>query len=344
MADSPTQILDSIPNLVAHQDAATLVGLQDHSDKKVRKAARKAIHKLRSRGVTIPDSSSRGWQAGSLEDLRGELNPVAMVDLVGMPGMTRIMLALPDPESRGFLVLCTLNGTDQVADFGAYVQTDGQRTRLQRDWQRRFPNRTVPADWAKARIRWAREQTIAAGQPVASDLNDLLEHLGDGPSTRPANFIVDTLNDVEATTFEQPDALLIAAGVNRWPPVLDMQPVLEKVNEQKPDLDQETPETEREALLMAGASGDESIRKGLAGPVANLLDDAAIGLWLDEKDADAKAMLDLAGQLRQSDAPEQLPWVVRLYGMQIFSTLMALSQQGQIPENFMDMARQAQAS
>ncbi len=346
MADSPKQILESIPNLVKAQDAAALVTLQDHSDKKVRKAARKAIHKLRSRGVEIPDAATaRAWQTGSLDDLRGELEPTAMVDLMGMPGMTRIMLTLPDPDSRGILVLCTLNGADQIADFGGYVQTDGQRTRLTRDWTRRFPNRKVPVDWAKARVRWGRNQTIAGGNPVSSDLNDLLEQLGDDPSERPKNFIGELLADIEATPIaDKTDALLMAAGVNRWPPVLDMQPVLEKVNEQKPDLDQETPETERESLLMENAKGNEEIRKSLAGAVANLLDDAAIGLWLDEKDADAKAVLELATQLRQSDTPEQLPWVVRLYGMQIFSTLMALSQQGQIPENFMDMARQARAS
>lgn len=341
MADS-TQILESIPKLVQAKDAATLVGLQDHSDKKVRKAARKAIHKLRTRGVEIPDgASARAWQNGSIEDLRGVLESIAMVDLMGSPGMTRIMLTLPDPESRGILVLSTINANDQVADFGGFVQTDGQRTRLSRDWDRRF-DRKVPVDWAKARIRWARDQTIASGQPVARDLDDLLEQLGEGPTTRPVNFIAASLGEVEASSVEQPDALLMAAGVNRWPPLLDMQPVLEKVNDNKPDLGQETPEDERESALMGAAKDNEEIRKGLAGPVANLLDDAAIGLWLEEKDADAKAILELANGLRTDATPEQLPWVARLFGMQIFSTLVSLSEQGQIPKDFMNMARQAQ--
>ena len=47
------ELLDQIEKLTASQDAAGLVGMRDHADKKVRKAARKAIHNLRAKGVEI---------------------------------------------------------------------------------------------------------------------------------------------------------------------------------------------------------------------------------------------------------------------------------------------------
>ena len=46
MADSPSQILESISALVANKDAAALVLLEGHADKKVRKAAFRALRRL----------------------------------------------------------------------------------------------------------------------------------------------------------------------------------------------------------------------------------------------------------------------------------------------------------
>ena len=125
MADSPSQILESISALVANKDAAALVLLEGHADKKVRKAARKAIHKLRSRGVEIPDADkARTWIQASSDELRNNNLGAAIVDMDSTPGATRFMIAEPAPEERGHLLLATVTGDDMVLDFGAYVQTD----------------------------------------------------------------------------------------------------------------------------------------------------------------------------------------------------------------------------
>jgi hypothetical protein len=49
MAKSENGLLESIVKLVERDDAAALVALEDHEDKKVRKAARRGLHQLRSR-------------------------------------------------------------------------------------------------------------------------------------------------------------------------------------------------------------------------------------------------------------------------------------------------------
>ncbi len=343
MADSPSQILESIPALVANKDAAALVLLESHADKKVRKAARKAIHKLRSRGVEIPDADkARTWVQASSDELRNNTEVAAVIDIDSTPGVTRLMIAEPAPEERGHLMLASLTGDDVVVDFGAYVQTDGQRGRLIRDWGRSFNQRSVPVDWAKARIRWGREQNLAAGQAAPKDLNDTLELLGDVPAERPASFLGERLADVTATERgDSIEPLLQAAGATRWPPVINVESILSVVQETQPDINTETPEADRLNALLEGARGQEDIREALKGRVANLLEDAAISLWLKGQDGDAKAVHELAAELRSADEPEGLDWIARFYGLQVFATLSVMaSQQGMSTEQFASQLQQ----
>jgi hypothetical protein len=65
-------VLEKIPGLVQKKDAAALVGLRDHEDKAVRKAVRKALHLLKSKGVEIPDAPAQAWSTGAtLKQMRG---------------------------------------------------------------------------------------------------------------------------------------------------------------------------------------------------------------------------------------------------------------------------------
>jgi hypothetical protein len=331
MANSPAKILESIPGLLAKQDAAALVALQDHADREIRKSARKALHTLRSKGVAIPAADApRSWVAAGPESLRGELREAAMLDAESTPGLIRLMIAAPRAEERGYLWVAALTGRDQIADFTAYMQTDGQRGRLVREWDRDFKGRQVPADWARARIRWAREQTLSSGFSVPTQLDDMLVHLGPAPTTRPPSFLQGKL-DVGGFKGERDnvETALLAARVFAWPPLFDVEPTLKKVNEANPDMSAETPETERYTALMAAVAGDEAVRGGLQGTVANLLEDGAHSLWLHGNDETAGQALALAGELRASPAPETLPWIGRVLGFQIASTLAYMQRQQQ---------------
>ncbi|MDC0719512.1 hypothetical protein [Nannocystis bainbridge] len=329
MASGPS-LLESIPKLVAARDAAALVALQDHDDKQVRKAARKAIHTLRSKGVTIPEAETpRGWSAGDLNDLRGDMAAVAVVDTESTPGLSRVMISAPQ-EERSYLWVAAISGRDQIVDFATYVQTDGQRTRMIRDWDR-GSERRVPADWARARIRWAREQTLTSGFAVPRQLDDMLVHLGEAPVYRPASFLDGVLPPVDFAPDKDNVIMSLAnARVNQWPPVIDVEPMMRRVNEKHPDLNDQSPEDDRYTALLDGARGDETLRADLKAQVANLLEDAAVTLWLGGNDVEAAKVRVLASEIRASAEPEALPWIGRLLGFQIASTFAYLSRQQQL--------------
>ena len=331
MAHSPAKIIESIPGLAAAKNAAALVALQDHEDKQVRKAVRTAIHALRSKGVAIPDAAAaRSWTAPVVDEERADRREVAVLDPETTPGLVRIMIAVPQADQRGFLWVAALTGRDQIADFTAYVQTDGQRGRLTREWARNFNGREVPADWARARVRWAREQTLSSGYSVPNQLDDMLVHLGPAPAARPGSFLVGKLPVGFKGERDNVEATLLSARVFAWPPLFDVEPLLKKVNDANPDMSAETPEAERYQALMTAAASDESLRSALKVQVANLLEDAAHGLWLSGQDERAAEALALSSELRTAEAPESLPWVGRLLGFQIASTLSFMqSQQAQ---------------
>ena len=325
-----TDILQSIPSLVAAKDAAALVALENHSDKEIRKAARKGVHTLRSRGVTIPSAESvRTWATGAADAMRGDLREAAMIDTESTPGLVRLLIAAPREEERGYLWVASVTGRDMVSDFAAYVQSDGQRTRMVREWSRTPDNRQVPPDWARARIRWAREQTLASGFSVPNQLDDMLVHLGPATTERPASFLAGKLETTFVGAKNNVEAPLIAARAFQWPPLFDVEPILQRVNAANPAMNAETPEEDRYNALMTAAAGDEGLRAALKAQVANLIEDSAHALWLHGVDDRAGELLALATELRTSPTPEALPWLGRLLGFQIASTLAYIQRQQQ---------------
>jgi hypothetical protein len=186
MAHSPAQILESIPGFVAAKDATSLVALQDHEDKR--------DPQVRAQGDPHPAQQGRGdprRRGDPHLERRRPRGPArraqrgAMLDTGdSTPGLTASWSPRPGREPR-LPVGRRLTGRDQVANFTAYVQTDGQRGRLVREWAKDFKGRQVPADWARARIRWAREQTLSTGFSVPNQLDDMLVHLGPAPPSAP---------------------------------------------------------------------------------------------------------------------------------------------------------------
>lgn len=327
MAQVAQLVLDSIPTLVQKKDAAGLVALQDHEDKKVRKAVRKALHTLKSRGVQIPDAPARAWTPGDkLASLRGDLTPVATIDTRSAPGMTRFVISAPLSEEGARLYVGRLTPLDRVAEFSAYSQTDGQRARLLKDWERAIEDRRIPVAWLEARVRWAREQTVAAGFTVPRTLDQHLSSFGESPSERPRCFLIESnaLQGQEGFDPDKVDEVLIALAAHLWPPLLDLDATLQRAAEVHGDKPQPAEESERTELLRQAVSGDEDVRQGLHGPVANALEDAAVYRWLEGDAPLARAALDMAVQLRDSAEPETVGWAPRLLGYQVASLLRAV--------------------
>jgi hypothetical protein len=325
MADDAKSLLSKIPGLVDKKDAGSLVAWKDHDDKAVRKAVRKALHRLKSKGVEIPDAPAKAWSTGgTLRELRGDLEPTAQLDARSTPAVTRFLLSDPDPESGARLYAGALGPDDRVLEFAAYVQTDGQRSRLLKDWARQTEDRKVDVDWLRARIRWARDRTMASGYTVPRALDQALSSLGDAPEGRPAPFVADALQDEATFDPKDADALLNTLGVPRWPPMVNLDGTLQKAATIHGDKPQPTEEKDRLELLALSCAGDEDARKGLKGALANALEDVAIHAWLEGNNSAARGGLDMAKQLRESDEPETNEWAARLLGYQVASLLRAM--------------------
>lgn len=333
MASDPQVVLDSIPTLLSQRDAQALVNLKDHADKAVRKAVRKALHTLESRGVAIPSAPSRSWSAGDVQaELRGELQSLATVDTRTLPGALRFMLSLPQERSGARLYVGTLSPEDRVLEFGAYQQTDGQRGRLERDWKRQTEDRQVPIEWLSARIVWARAKTVTKGSSVPRALDEALPRLGEEPKARPAaEFLRAALAGEPAFEAEKIDELLVGASVQQWPPLVELDGVLQRAAELHGDKPQPTDDDARTALMRQALEGQTDVRQGLATTIANAFEDTAVGLWSEGKAGLARAAFDAAAQLRESEAPEMLPWVPRLLGFQVASLLRVVQSQGGMP-------------
>lgn len=330
MASATQEVLDSIPTLLSQRDAQALVSLKDHADKAVRKAVRKALHTLESRGVAIPSDPSRSWSAGDVQaELRGELQPLGTVDTRTLPGALRFMLSLPQERSGARLYVGTLSPEDRVLEFGAYQQTDGQRGRLERDWKRQTEDRQVPVEWLCARIVWARAKTVTKGSSVPRALDEALPRLGDEPKARPtAEFLREHLAAEPAFEAEKIDELLVGASVQQWPPLVELDGVLQRAAELHGDKPQPTDDDARTALMRQALEGQTDVREGLATTIANAFEDTAVGLWSEGKGGLARAAYDAAEQLRTSETPETLPWVPRLLGFQVASLLRVVQSQG----------------
>ena len=322
------ELLDQIAKLASDRDAAGLVGLRDHADKAVRKAARKAIHGLRAKGVEIP-SQGRSWTATDVvKELRGSVEEGAALDMFSAPGLTRFVWAIPGEERGGMLVLASIASNDGFTDFKVYGQSDSQRGKMLRDWGASYGEHRVPAEWARKRLRWAREQTVGLGFTPPPGVDDMLERLGDNPEARPASFLPEKLADTaagEATLTE----LLAQVGALRWPLLFKADDVFEELGKRGEARAEDatlTPE-ERIKELLEVSAGDENWRTGLRGPLANLVDDIGIALWQNGRDGDAKLFVDLAGELRSHESPETLGQAAELLSAQITGVVLRQQQQ-----------------
>ena len=330
MSGQADKLLASIPELTTKRDATSLVALRDHDDKRVRKASRKALHTLKTRGVEIPDAAPAGWTVGnSLDELRGEMTAIAIIDTRTIPGAVRFMLSEPDPGSGATLLAGAIGPTDRIIDFSVYHQTDGQRTRMIRDWERRVGDRRVPVAWVKARVRFARDATIAAGFSVPRALDQVLARLGEAPDGRPASFLSETVDLSGEAAFDPDkdiDGLLKKAGVPNWPPMLDLEATLGRAAEIHGDKPQPTEDDARVELLMKSIAGDDEVRDALKGTLSEALADVAIHLWLEGESEPARKLSDMVEAL-QGKAPETNKWVARLLGFQVASLLRVVQQQ-----------------
>lgn len=314
-------LLEDIAKFQAAQDAAGLKGLEEHSDKQVRKAARKALHILKSKGVEIPEQARSA--TFETQSLRQHAGPVGMIDMAASPALTRMTVSLPNADDGAALLIGLVDPNDRVLDFAAYYQTDGQQSRTAREWQRDAEGRSLPVAWVQSRLFWAREQTHQRNLELPRSLDEHLPKLGESPSARPEpTFLDEALVDIEPAASDLGE-ILMSGAVHTWPVLFDANKLFERLSETMKDVDPASiTDGDRLAHIMTSSKGDEALRTGLRGPLANALDDVAVVLYLDGSLPESRRVRDLARALRDADEPETVDGVVNVVQLQITSAAM----------------------
>lgn len=345
-------------------DAEALLKLLKHPDKEVRKAARKALHKLRSRGIKIAENQEdhRSWSQTSLENLRGPLHAFAILDTSTVPGLSTFLVSLPEEDGYCQLWIVSLTSGDQILQFRQQFQTDGQRHRLLRQWQEKSSSgtRQVPLSWVFERILWARRKMKASSEVVPAGVEKSLIHMSDvvEPTQRPANLLHEQLseehklNPASLATMEDKAImdLLSGAGLSQWPALFSVhryEVQMQKLAETKaPELknqlgtESQTSEdaeqnSEREQTIekvkaineeMLGyLQSSEEAKQILQEPVANILDDVAIELWMNgRRDQDVALLLAIVEQLRSADEPASFAWLQPFFQQQQFAIIQEM--------------------
>jgi hypothetical protein len=134
----------------------------------------------------------------------------------------------------------------------------------------------------------------------------MLVHLGPATTERPASFLAGKLETTFVGAKDNVEAPLIAARAFQWPPLFDVEPILQRVNAANPAMNAETPEDDRYNALMTAAAGDEGLRAALKAQVANLLEDSGHALWLrgvDDRAGEAARPRDRAAHQPHARGP-----------------------------------------
>ena len=328
MSAPTSELLSKIDALATSQDVSGLVAFEDHADKKVRKAAKKALHVLKTKGVVMPERSKEAtWSAGGLDSLRGDLSDRAMIDIRSAPGATRLILSQAEPEEGASLMIALVGPDGRLLDFSSGYQTDGQRGRMLRDWERGFGGRAIPVEYVKARLGWSRRRTIELGYSVPQGFDAVQERVGALPDEEaPVSPVEALLEGVEAGEVAEVDAL-VAAGAPRWPIMFEANGLIEKLNaaagERKEGEEEvEMSEDDRRVIYLDAVRDDERVREGILGPILSRFEDAALSLWLEGHPGEASRLGQMIAEAKKSDACETLDWAADLVQMQVAALAM----------------------
>lgn len=118
--------------------------------------------------------------------------------------------------------------------------------------------------------------------------------------------------------------ILMSGGVHTWPLLFDANGVFERLADVMKDADPASlTNADRLAHIMTASKGDEQLRTGLQGPLANALDDVAVLLYLHGSLAEARRVRRLTTEMRSTAEPEMVDGVVNLIQLQITSAAMS---------------------
>jgi len=280
----------------------------DSLPKAGRKALSRARHRLRSRGVEVPDAPSAAVVA-KLPPIEEEVQ-AAFVSAVDPRGTRLAYLVESNPAGGVRLFELVLDEERGVVEFEVYATGRSKARQFLRDLRarERFPAVEAPADAVRALVR-----QIAEGQPAARPLPrgfiEFRSHVAEpGPGARtPGALAREALGPVtDATALSRATELVRRHEIGPWPTAAS---VLEKVAERIGELAKSplviSPAARREQAqsLLAEAQG-EVFSEPVAAYTAQRFEESAYVLWKTDREADAKACLAAADSFRAGQMTE----------------------------------------
>ncbi len=171
-----------IQSWVAERNAAAVARVAEDGSGKARKAARRALGVLKSRGVPIPERARVARVGGSPTEARVE----AWMTPPDGALNTLVVIGRFPKARRGRVVFVYLNDSIGLLNVrnGEFAPSalEGEVRRLVGEHLKPFP---VPLDWARSRIAAARGKNAERGLPLPLGLDSAAELLGGAPSEPP---------------------------------------------------------------------------------------------------------------------------------------------------------------
>ncbi len=295
----------------APEGCAALVAVDEAElAKSGRKALRRALHRLRSRGVELPERAAAPVVA-TLAPVEDELSEGLVSRLDGR-GSRLVYLLAPDPAGGARVFEMVLDEERGIVDFDVYTSTRGRARRLLRELSQREGLQATPAPAESVR---ALVQRIADRQPASQPLPPAFaqwrNRLGREPEgTRtPGELARSALGDAgDASLARRAAELVEGREVGPWLTPSDaLRATAERlvgIREGKILVSGVQKQAQVEEVL--GKALEEVFGAESRKSMGDRFDETAYVLWKAGREEDARACL-AAGQLFRDASPAQNP-------------------------------------
>jgi len=273
-----------------------------------RKALRRALHQLRSRGVSIPEAAPPTVVATlpSVDDAVDE----ALLTPIDPQGARAAYLAMKHPSGGVRLFELVIDDARGVLEFQVYNAGRSKVRKFLRDFERRERFAAVPAPPDSVRALIARavaQQSSERSLPRGfSEWRSRISEPPEGTET-PGAIACTALGAVDADAPELRERVVALASsreVGPWPPPLEaLQELAEKIAEIGRGVIVVSEHERREQVRRAIDAALETLyAEPFATRVAERFEESAYLLWKGGREEDARASLAAARAFRDGNA------------------------------------------
>lgn len=298
---------------VEHPDAGSQALLRIDRDalpKPGRKALRRVLHQLRSRGVALPEPE-RSALVATLPSIDDDVHE-ARLSPIDPQGARVAYLAESHPSGGVRLFELVIDDARGVLEFEVYSSGRSRVRRFLRDFEKRGRFAAVPAPPESARAAIARAlEAHPADRPLPRAFSQWRSRVAEAPEgAEPPGALARA-----ALAPEAPDAARLEAAVKLveagelgpWPPPEGLEDVVERLGE-----------IARGVIVVSGARRQEQVRSILddaldalwsgdfGARTAGRLDEMAWVFWKGQREEDARACLAAADAFR-GGSPRENP-------------------------------------